>query len=251
MKFYPLLRNLGLIALLAVVVAPAGAANSKTADEWQFEADIYLWGASLDVEPTRGRNIHFSFSDIVDNLKMAFMGGLGARKGKWSLLSDVIYLNVEDDQKGSASLVGHNIKTKVDVEVEAWAVTLAGGYEVMKTDRFNIDLLAGARYLSIDIPLEFDIGAIKKKASPSGNGWDGIVGARGKVALSDKWYVSYYGDVGTGNSDLTWQGLLGLNYRFDTVDIGFGYRYLDFDIDGSAVDDLTIKGPYAGLKVLF
>jgi len=71
------------------------------------------------------------------------------------------------------------------------------------------------------------------------------------VALSDKWYVSCYGDVGTGDSDLTWQALLGLDYRFDQVDLGFGYRYLDYDIDASAVDDMTIKGPYAGLKVRF
>jgi hypothetical protein len=251
MKFCPWLRNLGLSTLLATVIAPVSAADSKSADKWQFEADLYLWGASLDVTPTKGDTIHFSFSDIVDNLKMAFMGGLGARKGKWSLLSDVIYLKVKDDQKGSVHLPRHNIATKADVEIEAWAITLAGGYEVMKTDRFNIDLLVGARYLSIDIPVELDVGPIKKKASPSGNGWDGIVGARGKVAISDKWYMSYYGDVGTGDSDLTWQALLGLNYRFDAIDVGVGYRYLDFDIGGTAVDDMTIKGPYAGLKVLF
>ncbi|MGB5567908.1 MAG: hypothetical protein WBM81_01280 [Sedimenticolaceae bacterium] len=63
--------------------------------------------------------------------------------------------------------------------------------------------------------------------------------------------MSYYGDVGTGDSDLTWQGRLGLGYRFDEVDAIFGYRYLDYDIGGTDIDDITIKGPYAGVKMHF
>lgn len=178
------------------------------------------------------------------------MGALGARKGNWSLLADVIYLNIKDDQHGSARVLRRNINTKVDVELEAWIVTLAGGYTVMETGSFDVDLLAGARYIWIEVPLKFDLGRTQAKISPSGHNWDGIVGARGKVALSDAWYLSYYGDVGAGDSDLTWQATLGLNYKFESVDAVLGYRYLDYDFNGD-IEDLTVKGPFAGVKFLF
>ena len=45
--------------------------------------------------------------------------------------------------------------------------------------------------------------------------WDGIVGAKGAFALGDKhkWVVPYYVDIGTGDSDVTWQAELGVGYR--------------------------------------
>lgn len=250
MRFTNLFRNLGLGVLLVVLIFPVSAADSKGADEWQFEGNVYLWGAAIDATPDGGETIHLSFSDLIDNLDMAFMGGLGARKGKWSLLADVIYLNASVDQKGSARLVGQDIRTKVNVEMENWIITLAGGYRVVENDDFTLDLLAGGRYLWIELPLEFDLGPINRKVTPSGDVWDGIVGARGEVELSDKWYLSYYADVGTGQSDLTKQALLGLNYRFDKVVASVGYRYLDFDLKDD-LDDLTIKGPYAGVRFRF
>ena len=73
---------------------------------------------------------------------------------------------------------------------------------------------------------------------------------RGEVELSDKWYLSYYADVGRGGSDLTKQAVLGLNYRFDKVVASMGYRYLDYDLRGQ-LDDLTVKGPYAGVRFRF
>lgn len=249
MKFR-LLCNLVLSCLLAGLLVPVSAADTRNPDEWQFSGEVYLWGASIDAKPDGGENVHISFSDLIDNLDMAFMGGFGARKGKWSLLSDFIYLDVEDDQTGSARVLRRNVRTEVDVELEAWIITLGAGYTVIETDSFYMDLLAGARYLWIELPLEFDFGSIKLKATPSEHIWDGIVGARGEVALSDKWYVSYYGDVGRGGSDMTWQARLGLGYRFDKVDAMFGYRYLDYDLRGD-LDDLTVKGPYAGVRFVF
>jgi hypothetical protein len=44
---------------------------------------------------------------------------------------------------------------------------------------------------------------------------------------------------------------MGMNYRFKSFVAGAGYRYLDFDIDGSSIDELTVRGPYAGVRYLF
>ncbi len=60
------------------------------------------------------------------------------------------------------------------------------------------------------------------------------------------------GDVGTGDSDLTWQALAAVNYRFEKVGVVVGYRYLDYDFDDSDVfDDLNLSGPFVGVKFRF
>ena len=250
-NFYHLFRSLSMTVILLLMVPPAKAVDSKSSDEWQFGAEVYLWGASIDATPTGGDTLHISFSDIIDNLDMAMMTTLDARKGKWSLLSDIIYMDISTDQKGTAELVGMPVRTDINVGMESWIVTAAGGYTIMETDKFSLDLLAGARYLWLKIPLEFKIGPAGIKATPKGDFWDGIIGVKGKVDLADKWYLTYYADVGTGDSDSTLQALAGLNYRFKKVDAAFGYRYLNWDIGGSAIDEITIKGPFAGVKFRF
>ena len=90
------------------------------------------------------------------------------------------------------------------------------------------------------------------KASDSGSHWDGVVGFRGKFKLNDKWYPPYDADIGTGNSELTWQVFGGVGYRFKHLDAVFGYRYMDYQSDSSPVlDNLNLSGPMAGVKFFF
>ncbi len=91
----------------------------------------------------------------------------------------------------------------------------------------------------------------KVGTTESEHNWDGIVGVSGKMALSDKWDALAYADGGTGDSDYTLQGLAALSYKFDSFEGRFGYRYLKWEFDegkalGNLLEDLTIKGPYAG-----
>ena len=79
---------------------------------------------------------------------------------------------------------------------------------------------------------------------------------RGKADLSDKWYLRYHLDAGTGDTDFTWQALAGFGYQFNKMDAVFGYRHLEWDFDdgdtfGATFDDLNFSGPYAGVKYLF
>ena len=75
---------------------------------------------------------------------------------------------------------------------------------------------------------------------------------RGKADINDKWYLSYYADVGTGDSDLTVQALAAVNYRLETVHLTAGYRYLEWDFDDfGPFDDLDLSGAFAGAKFYF
>lgn len=185
------------------------------------------------------------------------MGLLEARKDKWTLLADVIYLDVSADQNSTANLISRPVTANLDVGLKSWIVTAAAAYAISETDSTRLSLLAGGRYLYLDVDLGFKISAVgpfgpwREKVSDSGHVWDGIVGLRGRTELSDKWYLTYHADIGAGDSDLTWQAIAGLNYRFSKVDAAFGYRYLKWKLNNDTFDDLDISGPYAGVRFSF
>jgi hypothetical protein len=172
---------------------------------------------------------------------MVFMGLVGARKGKWSLMTDVIYLDLSDDGQVASGV-------NASVGLNAWVVTPVVGYNLIEQDKLRLDILAGARYLY----LKTELGLGSARVDDSGSNWDGVAGVRGKLSLAKNWYVPYYLDVGTGNSKLTWQVFGGIGYRFEKVDVVAAYRYLDWDFDDDNVlDDLNIGGPFLGVKFPF
>ena len=82
------------------------------------------------------------------------------------------------------------------------------------------------------------------------NVWDGIVGVRGAVSLGDSgdWFLPYYLDIGVGNySNWTWQGWIGVGYRFDWGDVVLVYRNLSYSTTGDEVlQDMRMAGPALG-----
>jgi hypothetical protein len=248
-------------ALLLATVMPVTTAAAGS-DQWEYEATIYLWAAGIDATTETGGDIDISFNDILDDLDMTFMGGFGARKGKWSLALDTLYLDISQNDKGSETrpVLGTTVKFDADVKMKASITTFAGGYNLVDNDRVMLDLMGGARYAWVDVESKLDLTRAGRrlltsrqaKVSGSDGIWDGIVGVRGQFNINDNWYMPYYADVGTGQSDLTWQALAGIGYRFKWGDIQLMYRYLDYEFDSDVVlEDLSMKGPLLGARFYF
>jgi hypothetical protein len=233
-----------ILSVFFLITGPTGGVFAQEAEKaaaWQFGAEIYLWGASVGGTSGSGSDIDVDFDDLLEDLKLGFMGAFGAQKGKWLFLADAIYLDVEDD-----TTVGPGIG--LSAELTGWIVTPMVGYNLVDTDRFNISIIGGARYLYLDT--EVKLGSITE--DDSGSVWDGIVGVRGHLNLTDKLYLPYHLDIGTGDSDVTWQGLGGIGYRFKHFDVIGAYRYLSWDFDsGDQLDDLNLHGPFLGFKFRF
>ena len=89
-------------------------------------------------------------------------------------------------------------------------------------------------------------------ARQSASVWDGVIGVKGNVNITQKWYLPYYLDVGTGESDLTWQGLGGVGYRFNWGNVVLVYRhiYWDFESD-NLLKDMSFSGPALGTVFKF
>jgi hypothetical protein len=126
-----------------------------------------------------------------------------------------------------------------------------------------MDMLAGFRMLDLEETLKWQLnGDISSLPLPGRSGssgaeatqWDVIVGVKGRATFGadGNWYVPYYLDVGTGDSDLTWQGMAGLGYRFDSVEVTGVWRYLEYDIGGdSPVESINFNGPAIGVTFRF
>ena len=263
------------ILALAAVLSCAGVLSSGSAaaqslsDEWRFRAFIYLWGAQINGAAMfpggNTANFDMSFGTILDHLKMAGMGTLEAQKGRWGAFTDVIYMNVgatgtktrDGTIDGVPLPVG--VTANAGVGIKAWVWTLAGSYRVQSSQDLDMDVFAGARLLWLQPLLtynfNFDVGPF---AGPSRVGsrtvteqnWDAIVGVKGRVGIgaSREWFVPYYVDIGTGESDLTWQGLVGIGYAFSWGDVVASWRYLDYNFKSSSkVNDLKMNGPLLGV----
>ncbi|KPK35202.1 MAG: hypothetical protein AMJ65_17545 [Phycisphaerae bacterium SG8_4] len=245
-----------LAGFFLLVTIPDASAQEQ---DWEFTADIYLWYASMGGESATGGDINIDAGDLIKNLDLGFMTVLGARKGKWSILSDIIYLNVSADNESTItvpSVPGPSIQVKSEVELEGWIVTPVVGYNLMQSDTARLDILAGARYLWLASDLELNtLGPLQprnRKISDSGDVWDGIVGLKGELALGKNWSLPFYLDIGAGETNLTWQAIGGLSYKLKNSDLLLGYRYLAWDFDDNDVfDDMNISGPYAGLELRF
>lgn len=232
-----------ILVWIACSVSSVSGEMSTTDDGWKFGLELYFWGASIGGASADGSDVDVDLDDILDNLELAVMGTAAMSKGKWSLAADLIYLNAEADGPIAPGL-------NADVEVTNWVITPVVGYNVVDTGRGRLDIVGGARYLYLKADLRVD--ALGAQVDDSGSNWDGVIGARGAVDLAEKWYLLGYLDIGTGESDLTWQAMGGIGYRFKWFDLVAAYRYLRWDFDDNpALDNLYLHGPGAGIRFVF
>ena len=249
--------------VIAIVLMSAGApdvsAQQKTSGGWDFDLAIYGWLPTIEGKlayeiPDLGNTIEVDPGTLIDNLQFTAMIGFAANHGKWSILGDVIYLK-EAATRNELLDIGSGVNLRADFEMKAWLLGLGGAYEVASNRRSSLGVLVGVRYFSTDSnlslradgPLESDV-----SLGSSESLWNGVVGVRGRLGLSDHWFVPYHLDLGTGDSDFTWQGYAGIGHQWRWGSLVLGYRYLDFDQgDGSVVRSLTMAGAELGVAFRF
>lgn len=256
---------------LAALLAPLGAAAQSGGDDWKFRATIYGWFPNMDAKasfPTPQGSLVVDAGNILDSLQFAAMGTLEVRKGRWGAFTDLIYSDLSDSKTGARAFtvgavnVPGNAILSADLSMKAWIWTLAGGYAVVQDPTHELNVFAGFRYLDVSNDLNWaftgNVGPIPVPgragvASADATSWDGIVGVHGAAKLGGSgWYMPYYLDVGTGQSQLTWQALLGLGYEFKWGNAIAAYRYLDYDLSsGKPMADLSMYGPLLGVTFRF
>ena len=233
------------VTAIAPFLAIAYAQPQTGSADWRWTGKIYLWASGINGTLRNGGEIDVGFDDLLENLELALMGGVEASNGTWSVIGDVIYMNLAGE--GTSSLPGPGpVEIQAKAGLEGWVVNLLGAYRFASSPGGSVDLTFGARYLDLDVQLD----AITTLPRPgrsvrAGDSVvDAVVGFRGGLRLSETWYVPYLVDVGAGESDLTWQAMAGIGWQPSWGEITLFYRFLEWDFDSSsALDDIGFSGP--------
>lgn len=255
---------------LAWSFIPLAAHAQTDADSWQWRASIYAWLPSLSGD-TRfpsgegGPSIDVDADTVLSQLEFTFMGTVQARKSEWGIVSDLVYAslggsesNVRDFTLGGAG-VPAELTLGATLDMNSWVWTLGGTYAVHETEQAIAELVFGVRMLDLEQTLDWsftgDIGghALPGRSGTSvaeGTNWDAIIGAKGQAFLGSgqRWFLPWYLDAGTGDSDFTWQAMAGVGYQFDWGATVLSWRHLDYEFESDAtIENLSFSGVLLGV----
>ena len=59
--------------------------------------------------------------------------------------------------------------------------------------------------------------------------------------------MPYYADIDTGDLDMTWQAMIGVDYKFESWKLHLNYRHLDYDFGLQGLL-LVVQGTVPGLE---
>jgi opacity protein-like surface antigen len=255
-----------LACALLLSAAPSHAQTSSgSADGWTFELTPYIWGAAMKGDTEAGRlprtSVDMKFSDILDVLDFALMGAFEARKGRFGLYLDTMYIKVSDSasaRRTGPGPIGATLTADADLKLEQTMLAFAGMYRIVEGNT-PVDVLAGVRYTDIEVDANIDASLFAQARSVHRSGskdWvDPYVGLRVQIPIANRWKLVGYADAGGFGvgSDSTWQVAAGVNYDFSTnMSAKLGYRRLSIDYDKkNFLYDMKLEGLYFGLGIRF
>jgi hypothetical protein len=219
-----------LLAVLVMLLSSPGIARAQSSsDDWEFSLTPYLWGSGLSgTAGIAGRDADFEVSvkDLLKSLDFGFMGNFEARRGRWSIGTDLVYTDLGKDVTfENATGISDAQNPRLDMSMTVIEGDV--GYQFAE----SLDVLAGIRGVSSSSSLEVDAGTL---AEADASFVDPIVGLRLRRYLSEKFWVSLRGDVGGFGvgSDFSWFLNAVGGYRVSRlISLDFGYRIWDFDYE--------------------
>jgi hypothetical protein len=272
------------LMMLIVIVAPVMTAQAQAqsdalpADQWKFSITPYLWLPNVNgtlkysVPPGTGSpEVETGPNDYLQNLQAVLLIAGEVRKDRWSVFTDLIYLEFADEKSsvesvdfgGSAVSSSLNVATSSSLRGTEW--TLGVGYDVQAGPAVTLDVFGGVRYFDLTVSTNWQLsaditgpGGVQTFPRTGGISetlalWDGIIGIKGRIPLGGShWSIPYYLDIGTGSSNWTWQGMLGIDYSFKWGGVTLAYRNLYYDQkDDKLLQDLRFTGPALGVTFRF
>ena len=220
---------------------------------WTVEIIPYGWAAGVEGSTAIGRvesDFDIGFDEVFGELDAAFMIAAGIKRGRFGFLTDFQYISVSPSRPTRGPLFD-----SIGVDYEQTNLNLLLTYDVIADDRLTLTVLAGARYMNIDSTLSVSPGLIQRgfAVSAEQSSWDAVGGLRAKYYLSDRLFLSFYGDAGGSDSESTWQLYGGAGYHLnERLHLALGYRILSYDFEGDVIrHQVDTEGILLGLGLTF
>jgi len=250
MRFDAKLR-MGLALLAAVAGTPWVTEAAAQEDKWKFTAAAYGWLAGIDGTVATfgapGADVSKSVSDVLNDLDGTLMGLGEARRGRWSVAGDLFWVRLKEDHAVPVAALANN----VNLTTESSMVTAVGGYAVVQDAANTLDVVAGARYWSVENTLRFEGGALNGVSATDKADWvDPVVGIKGQTKLGSKFYFNGWALVG---SHSMWDVMGAIGYSVsEKFSVAAGYRVLSIDYSKDSFKyDVQQSGPMLGAVLNF
>lgn len=239
------------LLLFAAPLHAQTVASGADDDRWHTAVVLPFWAAGLDgtvsFKGIPEQPVSASFGDIIKNFDFGLMGRLESRKGRFGLVTDLLYMNL-----GAKIPVGEVLgRLEPEVDVRQLIAEGVGFYRVYRSPGREgapafVDLLAGVRYNGMSSRIK---GTGFEGTKRTFDWADGVAGVRFQAPLGRKGVFTGRGDIAGFGSKFTWQlqGDLWLSLSPRWA-LGAGYKYYDVDYDkGSGTDraiyKVATKGP--------
>jgi hypothetical protein len=236
---------------LAGSPAPTLAGNASL----EVELAPYVWLAGIDGDVSAGgRSASFddSFSDLVHDLDAGFMGMGVVRYKRLVVFGQFDYIELSSDADLNADIGPDPLPEGVELDgtMDTTIATGGVGWHFALFGKHELDLLLGARRLSLDLKLK-DQG---NSVSESEDITDTIVILSPTFHLSEKWLLKPIVSYGIqGDSDTTYELQPQLHYRLSPgLTVGVGYRRLHYDVSSGRKNTVTYRefdGDISGLMI--
>ena len=183
-----------ILTLCVSIMLTPGITTAQESDGWEFRLTPYLWALALDGTTAALGNdvpVEADFGDLLDLLNFAFSANMELSNGKWFVILDPMYADLEAPIEPGGPIGGK-------VEIELVILDALVGFSLNE----NFDVYAGARYYDQDITIVPDMAP----EIPLGDSWtDFLLGIRVNNEISEKWSFTgkLDGAVG-GDSDSAW-----------------------------------------------
>jgi hypothetical protein len=218
------------MALCGLFVTPARAFAQT--DKWEVDvAPLYFWAATTDgnlaINGTRNIPVYMDFADAKSKLAGAFTLHVEAKKARWGVLGDVMFMRLSSDVSYTTPIIGVPIAGtfKMDQVIFNGMVM----YEVKPGTPFM--LVGGIRTLSMSPSAHFTgpVGGQLADISVSTTEAAAVGGFVYRPKLAKKVVLLTQADIG-GGSAFTWSALGGIEFQIKPwIGVAAGYNALRID----------------------
>jgi opacity protein-like surface antigen len=239
--------------LAGEAVAPMDTEVAPTIDNdaWRFKITPYILIPTLsgNIKTSGGGDIDLPAGNAESDWQFSVPLALDLGKGRWGVGLEFFYLGYS----GKAALDDEAlIDQRLDFDATLTHTKAFAYYRALENEKHLLDFYAGANF--IYFKFETELSGLFNGSADSSTTWvDPVIGARYHYNINDKWRIFSRGELGAGDSSVTWDAMLGINYVLsDHWAFGAGYRSIGLDFSSSEADyNIQLNGPIISASYTF
>ena len=166
----------------------AGSANTAADPDpaWHMNLNFYLWlPGTHGILGANGYDVAYKASagDLLSNFRFGLMAALGAQRGRFVMIGDMIWVRLEAN-KQIVLPIPNVPQLTGQAKAGQFILNPEFGYRVFDGEKLKIDAIGGCRYWHLESSLQFTPPVRNNNFSTSSNWADPLMGGRIQVPLS-------------------------------------------------------------------